>query len=102
MLEPVMAVQVTVPAEFLAAGLGTISRRKGTITNTVRQGETVLLEAEVPLKNMFGYITDLRSCTQGQGEFTMDFDRYQAMLSTDQEELREAYQSQQQAGAAAA
>ncbi|PHJ17057.1 elongation factor ef-g [Cystoisospora suis] len=101
-LEPVMAVQVTVPAEFLAAGLGTISRRKGTITNTVRQGDTVLLEAEVPLKNMFGYITDLRSCTQGQGEFTMDFDRYQAMLSTDQEELRQAYQSQLQGGAAAA
>ncbi|CBZ52895.1 Translation elongation factor G, related [Neospora caninum Liverpool] len=97
-LEPIMSVQVTVPAEFLAAGLGTISRRKGTVTNTTRQGDTVLLEAEVPLKNMFGYITDLRSCTQGQGEFTMDFDRYQPMLSTEQDELRAAYQAQLQKG----
>ncbi|KEP66321.1 UNVERIFIED_CONTAM: elongation factor EF-G, putative [Hammondia hammondi] len=95
-LEPIMSVQVTVPAEFLAAGLGTVSRRKGTVTNTTRQGDTVLLEAEVPLKNMFGYITDLRSCTQGQGEFTMDFDRYQPMLSTEQDDLRAAYQAQLQ------
>ncbi|PFH37994.1 putative elongation factor EF-G [Besnoitia besnoiti] len=97
-LEPIMSVQVSVPAEFLAAGLGTISRRKGTVTNTTRQGDTVLLEAEVPLKNMFGYITDLRSCTQGQGAFTMDFDRYQPMLSTEQDELRASYQAQLQKG----
>eukprot|EP00386_Alphamonas_edax_P010938 GDKI01034925.1.p1 GENE.GDKI01034925.1~~GDKI01034925.1.p1 ORF type:complete len:306 (+),score=102.08 GDKI01034925.1:2-919(+) len=91
-LEPIMKVEVTTPKEFQANALSSINRRKGTITNSCGQGDSVIIEAEVPLKDMFGYISDIRSCTQGQGEFSMEFARYQPMTNTDSEALIAKYQ----------
>ena len=72
-LEPVMKVEVTVPLEFQGAIVGSLNRRKGVIMNSDQQGDDALLFAEVPLNNMFGYSTELRSMTQGKGEFTMEY-----------------------------
>ena len=69
-----MSVEINIPQEFQGAIIGGINRRKGAIlsTNTDERG-FVTVEAEVPLASMFGYSTELRSNTQGQGEFTMEF-----------------------------
>lgn len=69
-----MSVEINIPQEFQGAIIGSINRRKGAIlsTNTDERG-FVTVEAEVPLASMFGYSTELRSNTQGQGEFTMEF-----------------------------
>ena len=64
-LEPIMDVEVIAPAEFNAQVLGTISGRRGTVENSVNQGESVVLTAIVPLKDMFGYSGQLRGATQG-------------------------------------
>ena len=74
LLEPLMSVEVDIPQEFQGAIIGGINRRKGAIlsTNSDDRG-FVTVDAEVPLASMFGYSTELRSNTQGQGEFTMEF-----------------------------
>ena len=74
LLEPLMSVEIDVPQEFQGAIIGGLNRRKGAIlsTNSDDRG-FVTVEAEVPLASMFGYSTELRSNTQGQGEFTMEF-----------------------------
>ena len=74
LLEPLMSVEIDIPQEFQGAIIGGINRRKGAIisTNSDDRG-FVTVEAEVPLASMFGYSTELRSNTQGQGEFTMEF-----------------------------
>lgn len=74
LLEPLMKVEVDIPQEFQGAIIGGINRRKGAIlsTNSDDRG-FVIVDAEVPLASMFGYSTELRSNTQGQGEFTMEF-----------------------------
>lgn len=63
-LEPIMNVEALVPAEFQSATISLLTRKKGVITNTVRNGETIAIHANVALKDMFGFITDLRSATQ--------------------------------------
>ena len=63
-LEPVMRVEVTVPVEFQGAIVGAVNRRKGLIQSSDQQGDDVVINAEVPLNNMFGYSTELRSMTQ--------------------------------------
>ncbi|KAL8272485.1 hypothetical protein Esti_003608 [Eimeria stiedai] len=85
LLEPLMAVEVSVPREMQAAGLSLLNRRKGTVSNCVVEGEMAVIDAEVPLRFMFGFISDLRGQTQGQGEFSMTFKRYQQMQQLDQE-----------------
>ncbi|HYX92680.1 MAG TPA: elongation factor G, partial [Myxococcaceae bacterium] len=75
-LEPVMKVEIQAPEDFQGAVVGQINQRRGMITSTeTREGYFVCV-AEVPLNEMFGYSTDLRSATQGKGEFTMEFARY--------------------------
>jgi len=91
-LEPIMKVEITVPSEFQAAGLQSLTHRRGSITNTMPiPGDAVTVEALVPLKDMFGYSNDLRSATQGQGEFVMSFEEYQPMTSDQQEVLVQKY-----------
>jgi elongation factor G len=68
-----------------------INQRRGMIQGTSTIEGTVTITAEVPLTEMFGYSTDLRSSTQGKGEFTMEFARYAAMPRTIQEELHKKY-----------
>lgn len=76
LLEPIMRVSVEVPSEYQGAVLGTLTQRRGAIVSAVDDGNYSVIEAEVPLSEMFGYATHLRSATQGKGEFTMEFLRY--------------------------
>jgi elongation factor G len=78
-LEPIMRVEVQFPEEFQGAVLGQISQRRGSIISTEKLEGFVQAMAEVPLNDMFGYSTDLRSATQGKGEFTMEFAKYAEM-----------------------
>ncbi|MCH4210515.1 MAG: elongation factor G [Bacilli bacterium] len=75
-LEPIMKVTVTVPEQYYGDVLGDISRRRGVINDETQRGNAKVLDCHVPLAEMFGYVTDLRSLTQGRGNFTMTFDHY--------------------------
>ena len=86
-LEPLMRVEVTVPSEFQGAIVGAVNRRKGLIQSSDTQGDDVVIAAEVPLNNMFGYSTELRSMTQGKGEFAMEYLRHNAVTQDVQAEL---------------
>ncbi|CAN5739232.1 elongation factor G [soil metagenome] len=76
LLEPVMAVEVVLPQEFLGDVIGDISRRRGRIEGQEPRGNAIVVSSSVPLSEMFGYATDLRSTTQGRATYTMQFDRY--------------------------
>jgi elongation factor G len=77
LLEPVMAVEVTTPEEFLGDVIGDLSRRRGRVEGQDRRGNALAVTARVPLSEMFGYATDLRSNTQGRANYTMQFDGYE-------------------------
>lgn len=77
LLEPVMKVQVTMPADFLGDVTGDLSSRRGRITAMGERGTARVIDAMVPLSEMFGYVTNLRSMTQGRGNFTMEFAAYE-------------------------
>jgi elongation factor G len=76
LLEPIMAVEVVTPNEFLGDVIGDLSRRRGRIEGQEPRGNAVVVKGSVPLSEMFGYATDLRSTTQGRANYTMQFDRY--------------------------
>jgi len=76
LLEPIMKVAVEGPSEFQGSVMGSINQRRGMIIGTFEEGEYTVVEAEVPLAEMFGYSTVLRSLTQGKAEFTMEFATY--------------------------
>jgi elongation factor G len=86
-LEPIMRVGVEAPNEFAGAVLTTILQRRGNVIGQQEVGGMTISEAEVPLAEMFGYATTLRSSTQGKAEFTMEFSRYVAVPASVQEEL---------------
>jgi elongation factor G len=86
-LEPIMKVEVQFPEEFQGAVLGQINQRRGTIISTEKMEGFVQAMAEVPLNDMFGYSTDLRSSTQGKGEFTMEFAKYAEMPKQQREAM---------------
>ncbi|MCI2110967.1 MAG: elongation factor G [Bacilli bacterium] len=75
-LEPIMKVQITVPEQYYGDVLGDVSRRRGLINEDTQRGNAKVLDCFIPLAEMFGYVTDLRSLTQGRGNFTMTFDHY--------------------------
>ena len=75
-LEPVMDVEVTTPNDHVGDVVGDLNRRRGQIQNQESAGSTVMVRAHVPLKEMFGYISDLRSMTKGRASFTMQFHHY--------------------------
>ena len=76
LLEPIMKVQIITPEDYFGDLMGNISGRRGTIVGTDDRNGAKIIDAEVPLSEMFGYATDLRSRTQGRGQFTMQFDHY--------------------------
>jgi elongation factor G len=75
-LEPIMKVEVVTPEEYLGSVIGDINSRRGQIAGTDTRGNAQVIEAMVPLANMFGYVNTLRSMTQGRAAYTMTFDHY--------------------------
>jgi elongation factor G len=89
LLEPVMAVEVVTPEEFLGDVIGDLSRRRGKVEGQERRGNALAVQAKVPLGEMFGYATDLRSSTQGRATFTMQFERYEEVPANVAEKITE-------------
>jgi elongation factor G len=87
LLEPVMAVEVVVPEEYMGPVNGDLISRRGQLEGTEIQGSTQMIRASVPLSDMFGYATELRSRTQGRGSFTMHFSRYEEVPKSISEEI---------------
>jgi elongation factor G len=77
LLEPIMAVEVVTPDEYLGDVVGDLNRRRGRIEGMDANGSVQQVRAQVPLSEMFGYSTDLRSSTQGRATYTMQFAEYQ-------------------------
>lgn len=92
LLEPVMNVEVNMPIEFQGSVMGAISKRNGIVAGSEGKDEWVTLNAEVPLNNMFGFVGELRSLTQGKGEYSMEYSRYSPVDPEVQEKLVEEYQ----------
>jgi elongation factor G len=90
-LEPIMKVEVQAPEDFQGSVVGQLNQRRGTILSTENAEGYVVAVAEVPLNSMFGYSTDLRSATQGKGEFTMEFAKYAPVPRAEQEAMMKAY-----------
>ena len=90
-LEPIMKVSVEGPLEFQGAFVRTIMQRRGIIIGTTEEEGFVRVDTEVPLSEMFGYSTDLRSSSQGKAEYTMEFSRYAPVPTEVKEELVKKY-----------
>jgi elongation factor G len=87
LLEPVMAVEVVVPEDFMGEVIGNLSSRRGHIQGSEDRGNAKVITAKVPLKEMFGYATDLRSATQGRATYTMQFSHYEPVPAAIAEEI---------------
>jgi elongation factor G len=87
LLEPIMAVEVVVPEEYMGDVIGDLNSRRGRIEGMELRGTTQIIKSSVPLSEMFGYATELRSRTQGRGSFTMHFGKYEEVPSALSEEI---------------
>ena len=87
LLEPIMRVEVTVPEEYMGDVIGDITSRRGHIQSMDSRGGTQIINSRVPLSEMFGYATDIRSRTQGRGAYSMHFDRYEQAPTSVSEEV---------------
>ena len=87
LLEPVMDVEVVVPEEFMGDVIGDISSRRGKVLGMTSKAGAQVVESRVPLSQMFGYATDLRSKTQGRATYTMQFSRYEEVPETVKEDM---------------
>jgi elongation factor G len=91
-LEPIMKVEVEGPSEFQGNIFGSINQRRGIIVSSTEDHNMCQVDAEVPLSEMFGYSTVLRSLTQGKAEFTMELAKYGRVPSSVSDELKKEYQ----------
>ena len=94
LLEPVMKVEIEVPTTFQGPVAGELTSRRGMILSSEISGNIAVIEGEVPLAETFGYSTDLRSMTQGQGTFTMEFSKYRRVPTSIQQEIIEEKKKQ--------
>jgi len=97
-LEPIMKLEVSSPEEFQGTVIGQINQRRGVILGTESDGGYVTVESEVPLSEMFGYSTDLRSVTQGKGEFSMEFAKYAQVPKLIQDEMAKEHAAKRAEG----
>jgi elongation factor G len=89
LLEPMMAVEVTTPEDYVGDVMGNLSSRRGRVENMTPVGKAQVIKASVPLSEMFGYATDLRSMSQGRADFSMQFDRYDDVPASIANEITE-------------
>jgi elongation factor G len=87
LLEPIMKVEVTTPDDYLGDVMGDLSSRRGKLEGSEQRGNSQVIRAQVPLSEMFGYATDLRSRTQGRATYTMQFARYEEVPTSIAEEI---------------
>jgi len=87
LLEPIMSVEVTTPDEYMGDVIGDLNSRRGSVGGMDQRGNSQIVRAHVPLSEMFGYSTDLRSRTQGRATYSMQFDSYQKTPTSVQEEI---------------
>jgi len=87
LLEPIMAVEVVTPEDYMGDVMGDLSSRRGQLSGTEQRGTATAIRATVPLSEMFGYVGDLRSRTQGRATYSMQFDSYQQVPASIQEEI---------------
>jgi elongation factor G len=87
LLEPVMKVEVVAPEDYMGDVMGDLSSRRGRIMGMESRAGAQVINAHVPLANMFGYSTDLRSATQGRATYTMHFDHYEQVPKAVSEEI---------------
>ncbi|MGO2961761.1 MAG: elongation factor G [Carnobacterium maltaromaticum] len=86
-LEPIMAVEITVPEDYLGDVMGHVTARRGRIEGTETRGNAQIVQSMIPLSEMFGYATTLRSASQGRGTFSMTFDHYEDVPKSISEEI---------------
>ncbi len=88
LLEPIMRVEVVTPKDYLGDVIGDLQSRRGHVTGIDSRGVISVIMAMVPLANMFGYVSGLRSMTQGRAQFSMHFDHYEQVPQTVSDEVR--------------
>lgn len=91
-----MTVEVTGPAEFQTAIMNSMVKRKGDVHDTTTKNNIFIMQADVPLSNMFGYMTELRGITQGIGEFSMEYKTHKPVPIFDMDKIIEKFAKQQQ------
>ncbi|MBV1916876.1 MAG: elongation factor G [Sphingomonadaceae bacterium] len=89
LLEPVMTVEVVTPEDFMGDVIGDLNSRRGQIQGTDSRGNAQVVEAKVPLANMFGYVNELRSFSQGRAQYTMQFSHYEEVPASVAQEVKE-------------
>jgi elongation factor G len=97
-LEPIMKVSIECPSDFQGGAMASINQRRGLIMSSAEDGVFTTIDAEVPLAEMFGYATTLRSLTQGKAEFTMEFSRYARVPDSVSEELKKQSSARKKGG----
>ncbi len=93
LLEPIMKVEVVTPEEYMGDVIGDLNSRRGQISGTESRGVATVIMANVPLANMFGYVNNLRSMTQGRAQYTMLFSHYEAVPNAVADEIKAKYAS---------
>jgi elongation factor G len=88
LLEPIMKVEVVTPEDYLGSVIGDLNSRRGQIAGTDTRGNAQVVNAMVPLANMFGYVNQLRSMSQGRAQYTMQFDHYAQVPQAVAEEIQ--------------
>jgi len=87
LLEPIMRVEVVTPEDYMGDVIGDLNSRRGQVATTDKRGNATVISAMVPLANMFGYINNLRSMSQGRAQYSMFFDHYQKVPQNVQDEV---------------